>query len=88
MIAEHIKVAVLALLAADAGATDVERERVKLALTGTRPNGAIIRTAKAAEMLGVHSHTIHNWVKSGKLVAVTGANGKMIGVTEASLAAV
>jgi hypothetical protein len=88
MIAEHIKAAIIALLAVDGGATDAERESVQLALTGRRPNGAVVRIAEAAKTLGVHRNTIHNWIASGKLVPVTGANGKNIGVTEASLAAV
>ena len=88
MIAHHIQAAILALLAVDAGATDADKERVQLAMGGARPHGAVIRTSEAARILGVHQNTIHNWIKSGRLVPVKGANGKAIGVTEASLAAV
>ena len=86
MIADHIKCAILALVNIDEGATDAERERVRLALTDARPNGRTIRTKEAAAILGVHVNTILNWARSGRLVGVKGGGGKYIGVTEASLA--
>lgn len=86
MIAEYTRAAILALLAVDAGATDAEKERVTIALTGTRPHGAIVRIADAARTLGVHRNTIYKLMRSGKLVAVKGTGDKAIGVTEESLA--
>ena len=86
MIAPHIKSAILALVHIDDGATDAERERVRLALTDARPNGRTIRIKDAAAMLGVHSNTVKRWVAEGRLVGVKGGGGRTIGVTEASLA--
>lgn len=86
MIADHIKCAILALVNIDKGATDAERERVRIALTDARPRGRTIALNEAAEMLGVHRNTIHNWVASGRLVGVKGGGGRYYGVTEASLA--
>lgn len=86
MIADHTKRAILALVHIDEGATDEERERVRLALTDARPNGRTIRLKDAAEMLGVHRNTIQKWAASGRLVGVRGGGGRMVGVTEASLA--
>ena len=86
MIAEHIKAAIIALLAVDGGATDAERESVQLALTGRRPNGAVVRIAEAAKVLGVHRNTIYGYIKSGRLEPVAGNGSKTVGVTEASLA--
>lgn len=88
MISDTTKAAVLALLAVDAGATDSEKERVKIALTDRRPNGRLIRTGDAAKMLDVHPNTVRNWIKSGRLEGVRGGGSRMIGVTEASLAAI
>lgn len=88
MFADHIKCAILALVEIDEGATDAERERVRLALTDARPRGRTIRIAEAAGMLGVHRNTILNWIASGKLVGVKGGGSKWFGVTEQSLAAV
>lgn len=86
MIAEHTKLAILALIHIDDGATDAERERVRLALTAARPNGRTIRIKDAAEILDLHPNTVKKWIASGRLVGVKGRGNRMIGVTEASLA--
>lgn len=86
MIADHTKRAILALVHIDEGATDAERERVRLALTDARPNGRTIRIKDAAAMLGVHANTVKKWIAVGRLVGVKGGGGRMIGVTEASVA--
>lgn len=88
MISEHIKGAIIALINVDTGATETERERVKLALTDARPNGRTIRIREAAKMIGVHRNTINNWVTAGRLVAVRGPTGKVVGITEASIATI
>lgn len=86
MIADHTKRAILALINIDEGATDAERRRVEIALTEARPHGRTIRIKDAAEMLGVHRNTICNWIASGRLVGVKGRGGRIMGVTEQSLA--
>lgn len=86
MMAECTKAAILALLAVDAGATDAEKERVTIALTGARSKGAIVRIADAAKMLRVHRNTIYGYIKAGRLEPVAGNGSKTVGVTEASLA--
>lgn len=88
MIADHIKASIIALINIDEGATESERERVKLALSGARPNGKTIRIREAAKILSVHPNTILNWVSAGRLDAVRGATGRVMGVTEASLATI
>jgi excisionase family DNA binding protein len=86
VISEHIKGAIIALINVDTGATETERERVRLALTDARPNGRTIRIRDAAKILGIHRNTIKNWVDAGRLQAVLGPTGKVVGITEASLA--
>lgn len=86
MIADNIKCAILALINIDEGATDAERERVRLALTDVRPKGRTIPLHEAAEILGVHRNTIQNWIKCGRLEGVKGRGARMYGVTAASLA--
>lgn len=88
MISDHIKNAIIALVNVDTNATDAERQSVMLALTGVRPNGRMIRTREAAKIIGVHPNTIANWIAQGKLTAVRGPTGKVVGVTEASIAAI
>lgn len=86
MISEHTKAAIIALINIDADATDAERERVRISLTGVRPHGRTIRIAEAARILGVHRNTISNWISSGRLTGVRGGGRQYIGVTEESLA--
>lgn len=88
MISQPIQIAISALVDADASDTDADRERVKLSLTDLRPNGATIRIADAAKAIGVHKNTVLNWAKSGRLSPVRDAGGRIIGVTQRSVAAV
>ena len=88
MFSDHIKSAVIALINIDTSATEAERQSVLLALTGVLPNGRMVRLKDAAEIIGVHKNTVMNWVAQGKLTAVRGPTGKVIGVTEASIAAI
>ena len=85
MIAEHTKAAIIALINVDPGASDADRQRVTLALSGTRPLGRTIRLREAARIMGVHRNTIANWIRSGRLVPVKGPNGRVFGVAEASI---
>ena len=86
MIADHTRRAILALIHIDEDATDAEKMRIENALTDARPHGRTIRIKEAAKMLGVHRNTICNWIASGRLVGVKGGGGRMVGVTEESLA--
>ena len=86
MIGYHTKLAIVALVNVDEGATEDEREMVRRALEGVRPQGRTVRPREAARLLGVHRNTVMNWIRSGKLQPVRGATGKVVGVTEASLA--
>lgn len=88
MISEHIKCAIIALVNVDSNATDAERQSVVLALSGVRPNGRLVKIREAARIVGVHPNTIANWITQGKLTAVRGPTGKVVGVTEASIAAI
>lgn len=88
MMSEWAQAAIIAIANVDPAATDAERERIRVAMQGTRPHGATVRITAAAKLLGVHRNTIYNWIKCGRLTPVTGADGKTIGVTETSLAKV
>lgn len=83
---ESTRMAIIALVNVDKEATEEERSRVVLALTGARPHGRTIRVREAAKILGVHRNTVSAWVKAGRLTAVKGCHGRVVGVTEESLA--
>ena len=86
MISDHIKTAILALINIDSAATDAERERVRLALIGTRPNGRTIPVGEAAKILRVHRNTIRNWINAGRIEAVRDITGHVRGISEAAIA--
>ena len=71
---EITKRAVLAILAADDTATDDERERVAMAVSGEY---APITISDAAERLGVTRPTLYAMVRAGKLTRL--ADGRICG---------
>lgn len=88
MISDHTKMAIIALVNIDAAATEPERERVRLALTGARPRGRTIPLAEARRMLGLSANGLRKWIKAGRLEGVKGSGSRYYGVTEESLARV
>lgn len=88
MISDHTKLAIIALINIDACATEPERERVRLALTGTRPHGRTIPLKEAQELLGLSRGGLRKWIDAGRLVGVKGSGSRYYGVTEESLARV
>lgn len=85
MISEHIKAAILALLEADANATETERESVVNALSGGRAKDRVLKFAEAAERTGLHENTIRALVRNGSLVGVRGRGSRNAGISERSL---
>lgn len=71
---EITKRAVLAILAADDTATDDERERVAMAVSGEY---APLTICDAAERLGVTRPTLYAMVRAGKLTRL--ADGRICG---------
>jgi hypothetical protein len=87
MISEHTKLAVIALVNVDRNATKADRDRVVDALSGAPRVDRIVRVKEAARMLGLSSEAVLKWARCGRLQAVRGPTGKIVGVAEASLAA-
>ena len=87
MISEHIKSAIIALLAVDTSATDDEREKVAAALRGEIKGPTVLSVREVCERLGRSRQTVHNLVKAGLLVAVKGggAKGYNTGISAQSL---
>ena len=89
MIAEHTKLAIIALLAVDKTATDEERQTVARALAGTPPGPVVLSIKEVCRRLGKTRQTVYNLCKRGLLQSVKGAGNKGLnsGITAASLSA-
>jgi hypothetical protein len=89
MIAEHIRMAVMALLETDNGATDDDKRAVKQALCGGRDGGTgrVITFREAAARTGLNRNTLRALCRKGTLRGVVGSGRRMLGITEASLLA-
>lgn len=70
MIGKHTRAAIAALLAIDEGATDDERNRVTVALSG---EPKLLTQTEAARRLGVSRRTVINMIKRGMLAQVKGS---------------
>ena len=70
MIGKHTKAAIAALLAIDEGATEDERNRVTVALSG---EPKLLTQTEAARRLGVSRRTVINMIKRGMLVQANGS---------------
>lgn len=82
---EITRKAIVALLAVDETASEEERDRVALALSGAAPK--VLRIAEVAERLGRTKQTVHNLINAGRLKTVPGAGIFSAGVTEESFRA-
>ena len=87
MIANHIKDAIIALIATDKTATDADRQRVAEALSESPDAPAVVSYTAAGKRLGVSRQTIYDLVKRGKLKSVTGAGeqGRPTGILVSSI---
>lgn len=89
MISNHIRDAIIALLATDTAATEEDREAVALAMSGTPADGpAVISFKEVCARLGRSRQTVYNLIRRGLLTPVRGAGmaGYSTGVTASSLA--
>jgi excisionase family DNA binding protein len=86
MIAEHIRLAVMALIESDEGATDGDRNAVRLALCGGN-GGRVVTFREAAKRTGLNRNTLRALCRNGTLRGVTGSGRRMLGIAESSLMA-
>ena len=88
MISEHVRMAVMALLETEGGATADEKSAVRIALCGERGGtGRIVPFREAAKRTGLNRNTLRALCRNGTLRGVVGSGKRMLGITESSLAA-
>lgn len=89
MIAEHVRMAVMALLETDNGATEEDKRAVKFALFGGRDGGSgrVITFREAAKRTGLNRNTLRALCRNKTLHGVVGSGSRMLGITESSLQA-
>lgn len=86
MISEHVKMAVLALVEADGGASEAEVDAVKAALDGGRGgSGRVVTFREAAKRTGLNRNTLRALCRNGTLHGVMGTGKRMLGIAERSL---
>lgn len=54
-------------------------------MSSTHATSRYLSTKQAAEYLGVHRHTIHNWVTKGKIIAHRDPGGRILRFDPAEL---
>lgn len=89
MISEHVRMAVMALLETDGGATADEKSAVKIALCGGARGGTgrIVPFREAAKRTGLNRNTLRALCRNGTLRGVVGSGKRMLGIAESSLMA-
>lgn len=87
MFSEPTRRAMLALAAGDLESTRADRDAFARFLASMHGGPSVLTKKAAAERLGVTRQTVHALVKAGVLDGASGAGGRDLGVTLASVEA-
>ena len=86
MIAEHTRKAILALIAVDEGATEVERQAIAKVLSGIQGEPDVVTVKEVCARLGRSRQTVYKLLAAGLLKPVRSSGKYNTGITAQSLA--
>ena len=86
MIATHTRKAILALIAVDEGATEVERQAIAKVLSGIQGEPDILSIKEVCARLGKSRPTVYKLLAAGLLKPVKSSGKYNCGITAESLA--